>query len=181
MGFLAAAIPAVASLAGSIIGGNAQKHAAQAAADAQLSLQQQQVQATQQQEADYRAQIQKMLPYLQGPTQVASQLHNQNHYLAPGQNQGMFGGQQLGSNGSPVNQFQGFENGMATHMPLNTNYLAQAMQQGTSGVPAFIPPQQQVTSGLTTFPGISGSGAQINWAQPGQRQLQGGQRLPGIG
>ena len=167
MGFLSGlldAIPGVASLAGSIIGGNSQKSAAQTAADAQLNLQKQQLEQAQQQEANYRAQIQKMLPFLQGPSQAATALQGQHNYLAPGQNGAMFGGQQLGSNGSLAGTTS------------NSNYLAQAMPQGPSGVPA--PPLQ---SGLAVSPGISGSAGQLTMLPAGQRQVQSTQKLPGIG
>jgi len=170
MAFLAAAIPAAASLAGSIIGGNAQKSAAQNAANAQLGLQNQEFQQAQQQEANYRAQIQKMLPYLGGPYQAALALNGRNQYLAPGQNEAMFGGQTLGSNGSMY---------LPSQMPPqynpgpNSNYLAQGFAHGASGVPMFSPPRQ---AGVGYAPGISGSGMPIN----GQSSSEVAQRLPGI-
>lgn len=169
MAWLAAAIPAALSLYGSISGNNAQKAAASDAANGQLRLEQQQYDQLQKGEAAYRQQIQQMLPYLGAPVQAAQNIRNQSQYLAPGQGS-MFGGQQLGQNGSVQMPNQGFQDGMRTMMPPNSNYLAQNMPQNSSGVPAFNG-MNPIQGGSQTLPGSSGGTGMVHLLPSGSAPM----------
>jgi hypothetical protein len=113
MAFLAAAIPAIASIAGGIIGGNAQKAAASTAANSQLDLQNQEYQQLLDAEKNYRTQINAIAPYLGAQSQAATDIRQHVPYLAPSSataSGGVFGGQQVQSTPQPgqqpQNQFQ---------------------------------------------------------------------------
>lgn len=90
-----------AGLLGNVLGGNAeanaQKAAAQNAANAQLGLEQQQFNQANQLGSNYRAQINKLLPYINGATGAATQYRNSIQPLQPGQNMASFGGQAVNS------------------------------------------------------------------------------------
>lgn len=128
MGFL---MPALATIAGSIIGGNAQKAAARDASNAQQGLLDQQLQYLKNAGIDARSAIAQMLPYAQGAAQAGAATQQNAPFLQAGQG-AVFGGQQVNStpnSGNPysslisqnvpsqLSPMQGYQGGMRTNMP----------------------------------------------------------------
>lgn len=127
----AAAVPlatAGASVAGSIIGGNAQESAAQDQANEQTSLSNAQIANLNQNEANYRSQVSDLLPYLTGMQGAASGVQSANNYLAPSSGastNGIFGGQMVQSTpGSGNGLFGAQANGQSAPSGSASGFLA---------------------------------------------------------